>query len=124
VTQGKFAGYMPMSLPLSCLTMAPRLDCFNQPEYNNRTPLGEMNLNGFSEQDVIACRAPNSPRKLKPIAEITETQRACHDIKKMLYTLREQLAVVLKAKPARDLTSSTGRERSSFLYLCNISMSI
>jgi len=115
VTQGKFTGYMPMSLPLSCLTMAPRLDCFNQPEYNNRTPLGEMNLNGFSEQDVIACRAPNSPRKLKPIAEITETQRACHDIKKMLYTLREQLAVVLKAKPARDLTSSTGRERSSCL---------
>lgn len=96
---------MPTSLPLSCLTMAPRLDVLES--HCNRKPLGEMNLNGFSEQDLIAYRVPNSPRKVKPTGEITE--RASHDIKKMLYTLKEQLATVLLSRPARRMISSTGR---------------
>lgn len=106
MTRRKFAGYLPTSLPLSCLTMAPRLDILES--YCNRKPLGEMNLNGFSEQDIIACRVPNSPRKVKPVTEVIETQKTYHDIKKMLYTLKEQLAVVLKAKPVREIASSAG----------------
>ncbi|EZA62672.1 serine/threonine-protein kinase polo [Ooceraea biroi] len=97
------SGYMPTSLPLSCLTMPPRLDMLES--HCNRKPLGEMNLNGFSEQDIIACRVPNSPRKVKPAAEITDTQRASFDIKMMLCTLKEQLAAVLKTKPARETAS-------------------
>ncbi|XP_072763488.1 serine/threonine-protein kinase polo [Anoplolepis gracilipes] len=99
------SGYMPTSLPLSCLTMAPRLDMLES--HCNRKPLGEMNLNGYSEQDILASRVPNSPlRKAKLNAEIMEPQRVNHDIKKMLYTLKEQLAAVLKFKPAKDITSS------------------
>ncbi|EFN69812.1 Serine/threonine-protein kinase polo, partial [Camponotus floridanus] len=99
------SGYMPTSLPLSCLTMAPRLDMLES--HCNRKPLGEMNLNGFSEQDILASRMPNSPlRKTKLSTEVIEPQRVNHDIKKMLYTLKEQLAAVLKYKPSKDITSS------------------
>ncbi|XP_029164581.1 serine/threonine-protein kinase polo isoform X2 [Nylanderia fulva] len=100
------SGYMPTSLPLSCLTMAPRLDMLES--HCNRKPLGEMNLNGYSEQDILASRVPNSPlRKAKLSAEVVEQpQRINHDIKKMLYTLKEQLTAVLKYKPAKDVTCS------------------
>ena len=99
------SGYMPTSLPLSCLTMAPRLDMLES--HCNRKPLGEMNLNGYSEQDILASRVPNSPlRKAKLSTEVIESQRVNHDIKKMLYTLKEQLTAVLKYKPAKDITSS------------------
>lgn len=99
------SGYMPTSLPLSCLTMAPRLDMLES--HCNRKPLGEMNLNGYTEQEILASRVPNSPlRKGKLSTEIVEPQRVGHDIKKMLYTLKEQLAAVLKFKPSKDVTSS------------------
>ncbi|GAB1868436.1 polo kinase [Camponotus japonicus] len=99
------SGYMPTSLPLSCLTMAPRLDMLES--HCNRKPLGEMNLNGFSEQDILASRMPNSPlRKTKLSTEVIEPQRVNHDIRKMLCTLKEQLAAVLKYKPSKDITSS------------------
>lgn len=108
-------GYLPTSLPLSCLTMAPRLDTLES--HCNRKPLSEMNLNGFSEQDIIASRATNSPRKVKPVPEITESQRVSHNIKKMLCTLRDQLTAVLKAKPAREIASSAGTLH--LLFMCN-----
>lgn len=100
---------MPTSLPLSCLTMAPRLDMLES--HCNRKPLGEMNLNGYSEQDILASRVPNSPlRKAKLSAEtIEQPQRINHDIKKMLHTLKDQLTVVLKYKPAKDITCSEGQ---------------
>lgn len=103
------SGYMPTSLPLSCLTMAPRLDMLES--HCNRKPLGEMNLNGYSEQDILASRVPNSPlRKAKLSAEtIEQPQRINHDIKKMLHTLKDQLTVVLKYKPAKDITCSEGQ---------------
>lgn len=98
---------MPTSLPLSCLTMAPRLDMLES--HCNRKPLGEMNLNGFSEQDILASRMPNSPlRKTKLSTEVIEPQRVNLDIRKMLCTLKEQLAAVLKYKPSKDITSSGG----------------
>lgn len=98
---------MPTSLPLSCLTMAPRLDMLES--HCNRKPLGEMNLNGYSEQEILASRVPNSPlRKAKLSTEIIEPQRVNHDIKKLLYTLKEQLAAVLKFKSSKDVTSSGG----------------
>ncbi|XP_011877733.1 PREDICTED: serine/threonine-protein kinase PLK1 [Vollenhovia emeryi] len=97
------SGYMPTSLPLSCLTMAPRLDMLES--HCNRKPLGEMNLNGYSEQEILA-RVPNSPsRKAKP-NEIIEPQRVTLDIRKMLQTLKEQIATVLIARPARETASS------------------
>ncbi|XP_071557610.1 serine/threonine-protein kinase polo [Temnothorax nylanderi] len=100
------SGYMPASLPLSCLTMAPRLDTLEL--HCNRKPLSEMNLNGYSEQEIFP-RVPNSPsRKAKFNNEIIEPQRGGNlDIRKMLQTLKEQIAVVLKTKPARETASSS-----------------
>ncbi|XP_020285437.1 serine/threonine-protein kinase polo isoform X2 [Pseudomyrmex gracilis] len=97
------SGYMPTSLPLSCLTMAPRLDMLEL--HCNRKPLGEMNLNGYSEQDILASRVPSPLRKTKTTTECTSAQRAT-EITKMLSTLRAQLATVLKAKPAKEIASS------------------
>lgn len=95
---------MPTSLPLSCLTMAPRADTLEL--YCNRKPLGEMNLNGYTDTGII--RELNSPvRKTKLAA--TEAQRVNLDIRQMLHTLREQLAVVLKSKPTKETASSTGQ---------------
>lgn len=94
---------MPHSLPLSCLTMAPRLDMLEI--YNQRKPLSEMNTNVGGE--VLVSR--NSPsRKTKPVDGINEVQKLNLDIRKMLQTLREQLSAVLKAKPCRETASLTG----------------
>ncbi|KAL0104943.1 hypothetical protein PUN28_016529 [Cardiocondyla obscurior] len=100
------SGYMPTSLPLSCLTMAPRLDMLES--HCNRKPLGEMNLNGYSEQEILTSRANSPSRKIKPNIDVIEPQKVCVnlDIKKMLYTLKEQIAGVLRANPARDTISS------------------
>ncbi|XP_014467750.1 PREDICTED: serine/threonine-protein kinase polo [Dinoponera quadriceps] len=100
------SGYLPTSLPLSCLTMAPRLDVLES--HCTRKPLGEMNFNGCTETDIITFRMPSSPssKPAKPI-DVNEVQKINHNIKKMLYTLKEQLAAVLKAKPARETVLST-----------------
>lgn len=85
--------------------MAPRLDMLES--HCNRKPLGEMNLNGYTEQEILS-RVPNSPsRKTKP-NEITEPQRVNLDIRKMLQTLKEQIGIVLRTKPARETISSAG----------------
>lgn len=97
-------GFMPVSLPLSCLTMAPRLDMLEM--HNQRKPLSEMNTNVGGEGQDFVFRVPNSPARKKPADGTNEVQRINHDIKKMLQTLREQLAAVLKAKPSRETTSS------------------
>lgn len=109
------SGYLPTSLPLSCLSTAPRLDMLES--HCNRKPLGEMNLNGYSEQDILASRVPNSPlRKVKPNNEIAEPQRVSLDIRKMLHTLKEQIAMVLKTKPARETASSAGMLEKLLYY--------
>lgn len=96
---------MPHSLPLSCLTMAPRLDMLEI--YNQRKPLSEMNTNVGGEGQNLVSR--NSPaRKTKPADAISEVQKLNLDIRKMLQTLREQLSAVLKAKPSRETASLTG----------------
>ena len=98
---------MPTSLPLSCLTMAPRLDMLES--HCNRRPLGEMNLNGYTEQEILSCRVPNSPsRKIKSNEITNEPQRVNLDIRTMLQTLKEQIGIVLKSKPARETISSAG----------------
>lgn len=87
--------------------MAPRLDMLES--HCNRKPLGEVNFNGCSEADIIAFRVPSSPSRKPPKpTDINEMQRMNHDIKKMLHSLKEQLAAVLKAKPARETASSAG----------------
>ncbi|KZC14453.1 Serine/threonine-protein kinase PLK1 [Dufourea novaeangliae] len=98
-------GYMPLSLPVSCLTMAPRLDMLEM--HNQRKPLSEMNTNVGGEGQDFIFRVPNSPaRKTKPADTVNEVQKLNHDIKKMLQTLREQLAAVLKPNPSRETTLS------------------
>nr|XP_003699289.1 PREDICTED: serine/threonine-protein kinase polo [Megachile rotundata] len=98
-------GYMPVSLPLSCLTMAPRLDTLEM--HNQRKPLSEMNTNIGGEGQDFIFRVPVSPaRKAKPADTMSEVQKLNHDIRKMQQTLREQLAGVLKSKPSRETTSS------------------
>lgn len=100
-------GYMPVSLPLSCLTMAPRLDMLEM--HNQRKPLTEMNTNVGGEGQDFVFRVPNSPaRKTKPADGVNEVQKMNLDIKMMLHTLREQLAAVLKSKLSRETTLSEG----------------
>lgn len=100
-------GFMPVNLPLSCLTMAPRLDMLEM--HNQRKPLSEMNTNVGGEGQDLVFRVPISPaRKTKPADTMNEVQKMNLDIKKMLQTLREQLAAVLKSKPSRETTSSAG----------------
>ncbi|XP_076633083.1 serine/threonine-protein kinase polo [Colletes latitarsis] len=98
-------GYMPQSLPLSCLTMAPRLDMLEM--HNQRKPLTEMNTNVEAEGPNFVFRVPNSPaRKAKPADGASEMQKMNPDIKTMLQTLREQLSAVLKAKPSWEMAES------------------
>ncbi|XP_053998386.1 serine/threonine-protein kinase polo [Hylaeus anthracinus] len=98
-------GYMPQSLPLSCLTMAPRLDMLEM--HNQRKPLTEMNTNVGGEGQDFVFRVPNSPaRKTKPVDAVNEVQKTNHDIKKMLQTLKDQLLGVLRAKPSREMAVS------------------
>ncbi|XP_076290664.1 serine/threonine-protein kinase polo isoform X2 [Lasioglossum baleicum] len=98
-------GFMPASLPLSCLTMAPRLDMLEM--HNQRKPLSEMNTNIIGEGQDFVFRVPNSPgRKTKPQETVNEVQKLSHDIKNMLQILKEQLAAVLKANLSRETTLS------------------
>ncbi|CAK9798983.1 Serine/threonine-protein kinase polo [Anthophora quadrimaculata] len=98
-------GFLPASLPLSCLTMAPRLDMLEM--HNQRKPLCEMNTNVGGEGQDFVFRVPSSPaHKTKPADAISEAQKINLDIRQMLETLREQLAAVLKSKPSRETTSS------------------
>lgn len=97
-------GFMPHSLPLSCLTMAPRSDMLEI--YNQRKPLSEMNTNvGGEGQNLVSRSSP--ARKTKPTDAVNEVQKLNLDIRKMLQTLREQLSAVLKAKPSREAASLT-----------------
>lgn len=97
------SGYLPLSLPLSCLTMAPRLDTLES--HNQRKPLSEMNQNEADDKAVF--RLPISPaRKIKGIETLSETQKSGRDIRKMLITLKEQVAAVLLTNPAREDASS------------------
>ncbi|XP_012274826.1 serine/threonine-protein kinase polo [Orussus abietinus] len=100
-----FSGFMPSSLPLSCLTMAPRLDMLEM--HNQRKPLSEMNSNVSGDGEYI-FRVPSSPApKSKQVDNVTNVQKLNLDIKKMLQTLKEQLAAVLKTNPARKTACST-----------------
>ncbi|KAK0084064.1 hypothetical protein PV325_007665 [Microctonus aethiopoides] len=97
------SGYLPLSLPLSCLTMAPRLDTLES--HNQRKPLSEMNQNEADDKAVF--RLPVSPaRKIKGIETLSETQKSGRDIRKMLITLKEQVAAVLLTNPERQDASS------------------
>ncbi|XP_033208074.1 serine/threonine-protein kinase polo [Belonocnema kinseyi] len=113
------SGFLPLSLPLSCLTMAPRLDTLES--HNNRKPLSEMNMNNYNsgESGDIVFRVPSSPQrnkfasptsKAKASAEqgqlVNDVQKQNQENKRMLATLKEQLHGVLKSKPAQKLASS------------------
>jgi polo-like kinase 1 len=91
---------MPASLPVSCLTMAPRLDML---ESFNRKPLSEMNLNNSLSIEEIYKQS--SPRKAKQNGQNT-AQKADHDIDNMLKTLKEQLEALLKSKPGKEMACS------------------
>lgn len=95
-------GYMPTSLPVSCLTMAPRADTLEM--FNHRKPLTENNYPGKEGDEVFIV--PTSPaRKAKPVEGVKD-QKMSAEIRKMLITLREQLGTVIKVKPAREPLSS------------------
>lgn len=101
-----FIGYLPTSLPLSCLTMAPRLDMLEM--HNQRKPLSEMNLNAAGDGEDNVFRVPNSPARKKPTEDVNGVQKINLDIKKMLQTLKEQLTAVLVARPSSETASSAG----------------
>lgn len=94
-------GFMPQSLPLSCLTMAPRMDALES--LNQRKPLIEMNQNNEQVTDPL-FRVPVSPAP-KNKTDLA-VDKAGKDIRKMLITLKEQVAAVLQVNPARTNASS------------------
>ncbi|XP_015588056.1 serine/threonine-protein kinase polo [Cephus cinctus] len=99
------SGFLPTSLPLSCLTMAPRSDMLEM--HNQRKPLTEMNHNTGKETIDNIPGIPNSPApKSKSVDGNSEVQKLNHDIKKMLQTLKDQLAAVLSSKPTRKAANS------------------
>ncbi|XP_024881540.1 serine/threonine-protein kinase polo-like, partial [Temnothorax curvispinosus] len=100
------SGYMPASLPLSCLTMESRLDTLEL--HCNRKPFSEMNLDDYSEQEIFLRVANSLSRKAKFNNKVIEPQRSVNfDIRKMLQMLKKQIVVVLKTKPARETASSS-----------------
>ncbi|XP_046832578.1 serine/threonine-protein kinase polo isoform X2 [Vespa crabro] len=101
------SGHLPTSLPLSCLTMPPRLDMLEM--HNQRKPLSEMNLNAGGDGEDNTFRVPNSPARKKPTEDVNGVQKVNLDIKKMLQTLKEQLTAVLVARPSSE-TASSGDE--------------
>lgn len=111
-----FLGFLPQSLPLSCLTMAPRLDTLEM--HNNRKPLSEMNMNNYNAGDAEVFKIPTSPQRnklLSPLNKLKATEVNTNDVqkinqenKRMLQALKEQLHGVLKSKPAQKMASSAG----------------
>ncbi|XP_015186872.1 PREDICTED: serine/threonine-protein kinase polo [Polistes dominula] len=98
------SGYLPTSLPLSCLTMAPRLDMLEM--HNQRKPLSEMNLNASGDRDDNGLRMPNSPARKKPSEDVNHVHKSNLDTKKMLHALKDQLTVVLSTRPSSETASS------------------
>ncbi|KAI4502511.1 hypothetical protein M0802_002423 [Mischocyttarus mexicanus] len=98
------SGYLPTSLPLSCLTMAPRLDMLEM--HNQRKPLSEMNLNAGGDGDDNASRVPNSSARKKPSEEVNNVHKSNLNTKKMLNTLKEQLIAVLLVGPSNEAAFS------------------
>lgn len=94
---------MPTSLPVSCLTMAPRLDML---ELYNRKPLSEMDVNNGEKVDLISSRKLQSPRKMNKTDVLNESQKYDPDINKMLQTLKELLGTLLKSKSPKEMASS------------------
>ncbi|XP_046393580.1 serine/threonine-protein kinase PLK1 [Ischnura elegans] len=92
-------GYIPMQLPLSCLTMEPRFDSMeNAPSAASRKPLNEMN----SEENMKFSRP-----KVKPLGPPMPSNHkvmpnAPYDPRSHWVTLQEQLNQVLRKNPARE----------------------
>ena len=85
--------------------MAPRLDTLES-HNNQRKPLSEMQNGGEAD---FPFRIPTSPnRKTKDMTTV-DVQKSTRDIKKMLCTLKEQLAAVIATKPGRVGASSAGK---------------
>ncbi|XP_014221745.1 serine/threonine-protein kinase polo [Trichogramma pretiosum] len=89
-------GFMPASLPSSCLTMAPRLDML---EALARKPLAQKDMNNSPQVDEISKL--QSPRKLKNYMSNAQKQEL--HIETMLKSLQEQLGNLLKSKPGRKM---------------------
>ncbi|KAJ8687080.1 hypothetical protein QAD02_022874 [Eretmocerus hayati] len=95
------SGFMPASLPDTCLTMPPRLDAL---ESYNRKPLSEMDVNN-SPKIMEDGKGQQSPRKAKQNGN-ANVPKTDHDIEKMLKALEEQLTSVLKSKPSKNVAST------------------
>ncbi|XP_014205549.1 serine/threonine-protein kinase polo [Copidosoma floridanum] len=94
------SGFMPVSLPASCLTMAPRLDML---EPMSRKPLSEMNYNNSPKiEDVLKKGSPHNANKIGQ----TNSKQPDHDIDSMLKSLEDQLFTVIKLKPREEVTST------------------
>lgn len=111
-----FLGYTPLSLPSSCLSMAPR---FDQVESLQRRPLIEVNgilMFIFSNQFIFkfvfvnllggaaaSSVSPSKPRNSIAASGVTEyrTNRG-FDPRENLLILRKMLTDVLAVKPARS----------------------
>ncbi|KAJ8951868.1 hypothetical protein NQ318_019844 [Aromia moschata] len=91
-------GYCPSSLPVSCLTMAPR---FDKLDVSSRKPLIELNHDKVGSPIM----SPNKNKKYNSIAAglgATAPSSVAHfDAKENFLTLRNMLVKVLKSKPAR-----------------------
>ena len=92
---------MPASLPVSCLTMAPRLDML---ESFNRKPLTEKDMN--NSPIIIQDNGKENQSPCKNKQNYQASQKSDHDIDTMLKNLEDQLKTVFKHKPDREMGSS------------------
>ncbi|XP_019876438.1 serine/threonine-protein kinase polo [Aethina tumida] len=91
-------GYCPPSLPVSCLTMAPRFDKMETPGYAGaRKPLLELN-----QGDAAMAVTPQKPLHDSIAAGLAVQKAHAFDAKESFATLKSMLLKVLKTKPARN----------------------
>ncbi|XP_058800159.1 serine/threonine-protein kinase polo [Phymastichus coffea] len=97
------SGFMPSSLPVSCLTMAPRLDMLKT---HNRKPLSEMDLNNSPKIEDVTDKNQLSLRKTIKQNDQNVIHKTDQYIDNSLRTLKKQLASVLKSKPEKEMSCS------------------
>ncbi|GLV39196.1 polo [Carabus blaptoides fortunei] len=99
-----YSGFLPGSLPASCLTMAPRFDQMVERNTNTRKPLLEVN-NVVNNEHIMAvdspCKGPHD--SIAASGGHHAAIATAFDSHSSLLALREQLGQLIRKKPAREI---------------------
>lgn len=99
------SGFLPPSLPASCLTMAPRFDQMVDHNTNVRKPLNEVNSIANSDnlmQVDSPCKPSNRHDSIAASGGHPSAAVNAFDARNSLLSLRTQLALLFKAKRNGD----------------------